>query len=96
MLSLALPVAQAGRYQLNAYLTYGPNYGQVQISLDGTNLGDPLDFYSPTVLPSGPVLLGTFDLAYGDHTLAFQVLSKNDSSPSYKFGLDGFSLIPAP
>ncbi|RPH55336.1 MAG: hypothetical protein EHM81_14815, partial [Chloroflexi bacterium] len=26
MLSLALPVAQAGRYQLNAYLTYGPNY----------------------------------------------------------------------
>jgi hypothetical protein len=95
-LSLSLAVEQAGRYRLDAYLTYAPNFGQVQISLDGNDLGVPIDFYSPIVLPSGPILLGIFDLAAGEHTLTFQVRGKNENSPSYKFGLDAFSLTPAP
>ena len=44
-LDLALPVKQAGKYRLGMQLTKAPDYGIVQLYLDGQKLGDPIDLY---------------------------------------------------
>ena len=38
-LDLALPVKQAGKYRLGMQLTKAPDYGIVQLYLDGQKLG---------------------------------------------------------
>jgi hypothetical protein len=95
-ITLGLPVTTAGRYQLDVYLTNAPDFGRVQVLLDNAPIGDPIDLFAPAVMPTGPITLGTFDLAAKTHTLTFEVVGKDDRSPYYSFGLDCFSLIPQP
>ena len=48
-LDLALPVKKAGKYQLGVQLTKAPDYGIIQLYLDGQKLGDPIDLYHKAV-----------------------------------------------
>ena len=94
-LSLALPVTNAGVYKLSLAFTKAQDYAIVQLYLDGQPLGQPVDFYSPSVTPTGPLVMGTYPLTAGQHTLAVQIVGANPAAtPSYMFGLDYVKLDP--
>jgi D-arabinan exo alpha-(1,3)/(1,5)-arabinofuranosidase (non-reducing end) len=94
-LELALPVAKSGDYRLVTQLTKARDYGVVQLALDGKMLGGSLDLYNPSVIPSGQLDLGTYDLSAGKHTLTVKIIGANENAvKSYMFGLDYVRLIP--
>lgn len=95
-MTLGLPVKTAGRYRLDLYITSTPDFGIIQVSLDGTPVGEPIDLYTPMVMPTGAIQVGTFDLTQQTHLLMFMVVGTNEKSNNYSFGLDCFSLIPLP
>jgi hypothetical protein len=91
-LALALPVAKAGRYELGAYLTMAPGFGRIQFWLDGERLGEPIDLYSPRVIPSGRVVLTTKRLPAGRHTIRAEIAGKAPESSGTASGIDCFEL----
>jgi len=94
-LEIVLPVASGGPCKLSAVLTRAPDYGIVQLYLDGEKLGGPIDLYHATVDPTDPIPLGTHNLAQGDHKITVQIVGTNPKAiKSYMFGLDYFTLEP--
>jgi hypothetical protein len=94
-LDLALPVAKAGQQKLILQLTKARDYGIVQVSLDGQKLGNPIDLYSPQVVPFGPVSLGPVDLSAGEHKLTFEITGANEKAlKAYMVGIDYVKLDP--
>jgi len=74
----AVPGLKAGRYELLGEFVVAPVYGIVQVSVDGQPLGKPFDAYGPEVDSGGEqVVLGTLDLAAGDHEIQVQVTDRN-------------------
>ena len=94
-LVLALPVAQAGKYELQAVLTKAKDYGIVQLSLDGKKLGNPVDLYNPDVIPTKLLAFGTRELTKGTHELTVEITGANAKAiKAYMFGLDYLLLNP--
>jgi len=94
-LDLALPVRQAGKYRLGMQLTKAPDYGIVQLYLDGQALGAPIDLYHESVVATGLLAMGEHDLAAGDHKLTVEIVGANDKAiKNYMFGLDYVKLDP--
>ena len=87
-ITFLLPVQESGRARLNLYATQSFDFGRIQVYLDDKPLGEPLDAYSPMVIPTGCVTLGAVDLDKGDHRLRFDVVGKNEASGGFKFGMD--------
>ena len=94
-LVLKLPVKKTGRYELQAQFTKAKDYATVQVSLDGKKLGQPLDLYSPEVVPSGTVTLGTRRLKKGDHRLKVKITGANEKTMDGRWfvGLDWLKLV---
>jgi hypothetical protein len=96
-LDLALPVETTGQYNLTLQLTKAPDYGIVQLYLDGKKLGEPIDLYHPSVAPTGAMALGTFALDTGTHKLTAEITGANQKAiKNYMFGLDYVKLEPLP
>jgi hypothetical protein len=89
---LVAPVKEAGTYTLTGYFTKAVDYGQVQVSVDGKNIGPVFDGFNEGVIPSGPVVLGTVDLTPGRQPIRFEVVGKNAKSTGYMVGVDALSL----
>jgi len=93
-ITLRLPVAQAGRCRLDLYLTRAPDFGRIQVLLDGKRIGKPFDAYAPLVMPSGRIALGRINLTVGTHELRFDVVGKNRASTNFYFGIDCIEPVP--
>ncbi len=92
-LELALPVAQAGKYQLLAQFTKAVDYGIVQLSLDGEKLGQPVDLFHNGVIATGELNLGARELSAGEHKLVVEITGTNPKAvKGYMFGLDYMKL----
>lgn len=89
-----LTLPEAGRYEMVLYATKMPDYGVVEISLDGWMLNDGIDLYSMYPLPTGPVSFGLLYLDAGDHELSFKVIRKDVDALNYNFGLDALTIQP--
>ena len=88
-LDIALPVKQDGTYELSAVLTKARDYGVVQLYVNGKKAGEPIDLYSPDVVNTEPISLGTHELSAGQHKLTVQIVGANEKAvPSYMFGID--------
>lgn len=96
-LDLAVPVGANGTYRLGLQLTKAPDYGIVQLYLDGQKIGDPIDLYHAAVIPTGLLSLGEFQLTEGEHKLSVEIRGANDSAiKNYMFGLDYLKLDRLP
>ncbi|HEY3416613.1 MAG TPA: DUF2961 domain-containing protein [Armatimonadota bacterium] len=94
-LVLAVPVKDAGRYDIQAQFTKAGDYGIVQLYLDEEKLGDPIDLYNQGVIPSGEIKLGTRELTAGEHKLTLEIVGANEkAAKSYLVGLDYLKLTP--
>jgi hypothetical protein len=74
-ITLSVPVTSAGRYRVDVYLTSTPDFGIVQVYLDQVPVGEPIDLFTPSVMPTGPITLGTFDLTQAAHALTSRWLA---------------------
>ncbi len=69
-------------------------YGIVQLSLDGKNVGEPVDCYDQNVTTAGEISLGKHDLKVGKHPLRATLVGSNPNTRdtakvgTYVFGLD--------
>ena len=95
-MELYLPSQKAGTYHLIARYTKGPNYGTFEISLNGTDLGQPIDLYDPELKAIDPIDLGVVTLPDGKPILKVTATGKNTASKDFTFGLDYLNLMPAP
>ncbi|GGM01750.1 DUF2961 domain-containing protein [Nakamurella endophytica] len=90
--TLAFDVPRTGSYDLSAVFTRAVDYGIAQVSLDGTELGDPTDFFQPSGVGTVTEQYGTRQLAQGRHTLTLTVTGKNAAATNYLLGLDVLQL----
>ncbi len=92
-LTLAFPVAAAGRYEVVANLTKANDYGIVQLAVND-NEPQEFDRYHPTVAHD-KLVVGTFDLPQGQNRLTVSIVGANDKAiKRYMFGLDYLLLVP--
>jgi hypothetical protein len=88
-LEVAFPVTAAGKYHVKAQLTKAVDYGMAQLSLDGQEIGGPLDLFNNGVVPTGELDLGVHELTAGDHALGLKIAGANEKAvKSYMVGLD--------
>jgi hypothetical protein len=96
-LVLGASAPKRGKYEVSVQLTKARDYGIVQLSLDDQKAGEPIDLYNPQVIPSGSIVLGTFDLAEGQHKLTVEIVGANPAAvKAYMFGIDRIEMKPAP
>ncbi len=92
--SLAVPTAKAGLYTVKIYYVRAPNYGKVQLSVNGKAVGEAIDTFlkrDDLVRPVWPPKQFTFSgvkLTAGTNTFTFSIDSKNPESEGYGMGLD--------
>jgi D-arabinan exo alpha-(1,3)/(1,5)-arabinofuranosidase (non-reducing end) len=91
---LAIPGPDAGAKKLTLYATKSWDYGILRFSVNGQRAGKDFDSYSPSVILSGPIALGTFEPKDGRFLLRVEVVGGNPESKNSKsyFGLDAVSL----
>ncbi len=83
-----LDVEDGDTYGITAAFVRGPNFGVVQVSIDGRPLGAPFDGYAATLQRAEPLSLGTLALSEGRHLLTMTVTGKNEAATDYLAGLD--------
>lgn len=94
-LEWGVPVGAAGRYRLEGQFTRAVDYGIVQLTWDGRDLGAPIDGYHDGVVATGVLDLGELDLTAGEHRLGLRVVGANPRAvPAYMVGLDYLRLVP--
>lgn len=96
-LVVAVPVEKAGRYKVLARCMKAADYGVVQLSINDTPAGAPIDFYNGGIKLSEEIDLGTHDLAAGDARFGVAITGANEKAlKAYMFGLDYVRLEAVP
>jgi putative heme-binding domain-containing protein len=94
ILTLALPIAEAGTYEVAAVFTRAPDYGTFRVSLDGTRcaIGE-IDGFGSRVTTTSRLILGSHTLSAGTHRLTLEITGAHPSAqPGFMVGLDYLSL----
>ncbi|MBN1908378.1 MAG: DUF2961 domain-containing protein [Pirellulales bacterium] len=94
-LELGFDVPKAGRQHFEVMLTRSNDYGIVQFSLDGKDVGGKIDLFTTWTGRTVPIPLGVFDLSAGRHVLGVKIVGTNEKSKGTQFGLDGIAVRPA-
>jgi hypothetical protein len=96
VLELKVPVEKAGRYRVTLGLTKSWDYGIHQPVVNGKDVGDTLDLYTPPPFRPFPVDLGELDLHAGDNTIGLRCIGTNPAaSPvNHMAGIDYVLLQP--
>jgi hypothetical protein len=91
---LAIPAPDTAAKKLTLYATKSWDYGILKFTVNGQRAGKDYDSYSPTVILSGPIDLGTFEPKDGKFVLRVEVVGGNSESKNSKsyFGLDAVTL----
>jgi hypothetical protein len=88
-------VLRAGVYTLEVRLSRAPDYGVVEVSLDGKPVGKVFDGFQDRVAAPSRVALGAVRLEAGDHRLRFTVVGRNPQATNYYLGIDCLAVTPA-
>lgn len=92
--SLAVPVDDAGNYDLKIHFVRAPEYGIVQLRINGEVVGESVDTYKKTqdltrpLWPPKAFDFGVVELKEGLNVFEFSVESKNEEAEGYKVGID--------
>ncbi|MGW2402854.1 ricin-type beta-trefoil lectin domain protein, partial [Kitasatospora sp. NPDC001664] len=92
--TVRVSVPEEGDYVLSGQLTRYNDHGIVQLSIDGTDLGSPIDEYSATPAVAPFTTGAPIHLTRGDHSLKMLVTGTNTASTGERFhaGFDTFTL----
>lgn len=87
-------VTDGGQREAIVVLTKANDYGIVQLTIDGKDIGKPIDCYNERVTTTGEISLGAVDLNAGKHILKATVVDSNEKARnavgagSHIFGID--------
>ena len=96
-LEFELNAPAAADYTLESVFTVAPDYAIVQLSLDGRDLGAPIDLYDfSKVATTGVLSHALGKLNAGQHKFAVRITGANPRAAQMRFvGLDYVKLVPA-
>src|SRR5262249_40782426 len=80
---LEIAVPTGGKYRLGISFTKAPDFGVVEVALDGNKIGKPFDGFNANVIPSGSVDYGIVELSAGKHRLRITAVDRNPRSGNY-------------
>jgi len=93
--SLAVPVKEEGTYNVKIHYLRAPDYGKVQLHVNGDAVGEPVDLFRAfvemfprPVWPPKEFIFSGVMLKPGLNTFTFSIDSKNPESEGYKCGID--------
>lgn len=95
-LELEVSAKSAGSHTVEIVFTRARDYGIVQLSLDDTKLGGPIDFFNdPEVMTTGVLSFDNVELSAGNHRLRIEILGAHPKADkAYMVGLDYVRLVP--
>ena len=94
-LTLGVDAPEAASYEVLTAFLYDREMGTVQFALNGADIGEPTDFFKPSLTPSGPVSLGVHQFQEGENRLTMKMLGANpEADPLYIFGIDYVKIVP--
>ena len=80
-------------YEVSAILTRGPEYGQVELRVNGTVLGSPYDCYNPELMAGTLVKFGTTSLNTKNNQVVLSVVGNAPEATGYKIGVDSYHIV---
>jgi len=89
-LKLGFPMAEAGKYRIEAVFTEAYDYAIAQMTINGQQVFDePRDFYYEDVRATDPIDLGVFELRQGENIIEVTLTGMNDNAEKlWMWGLD--------
>lgn len=93
-LTMTVDAPAAGEYALEIYTTRAPDYGDVQVSVNGQAVNSILSGYTPSVVAPIPRQGGRFALRAGPNTVSFLIVGKQAASTGYLVGIDRLRFYP--
>ncbi len=96
MVELLVPSQKVGTYHLIVHYTKSPENGIFQATLNGTDLGVPVDLYSTNWTTTDAIDLGVVALTDAKPVFKATVTGQNPASKKFNFGLDYLKFVPAP
>lgn len=93
MLDFELGVDSPGAYEIIFLGTRAPDYGAIEISIDG----EPFhfeDLYAPVLIASGPVVVGETSITGSALTVSLEIVGSNSRSSGTAVGVDAFHIRP--
>ncbi len=82
-------------YEISAILTRGPEYGHVELTVNGKKVGQPYDCYHPELIAGTLVTFGTVPLNQGDNQIILKSAGKSTQATGYKVGVDSYQVLHA-
>ena len=92
--TLNVPAEKSGRYNLKIFYVRAPDYGKVQLRINGNPVGEASDIYFRTddltrpIWPPQEFIFSKVLLKRGLNTFRFVIDSKNPESDGYRLGID--------
>lgn len=83
---------RGGSFEVDLHAVHGSDFGQYEISIDGTALGTH-DFYAQSRGAIRPETVGRIDLAAGQHTITFTGAGRNSASEGWQMGVAAVALL---
>ncbi|MCB1095046.1 MAG: HEAT repeat domain-containing protein [Verrucomicrobiae bacterium] len=87
-LTVAFDVEDSGKHELFAAFTQAIDYGTIQLSLNGTRIGQAVDCFNASVTTTGPLSFGTHEFATGRNQLTIKVTARNPKATGTMVGVD--------
>jgi WD40 repeat protein len=94
-LELEVEVSRAGHYALGIYFSKGPDFGMVEVAVDGKKLLERFDGFNKRIARADKTNFGTLTLTAGRHRLRFIAVGKNPRARRYDLVVDCLELLPA-
>ncbi len=82
-------------YKISAVLTRGPEYGQVELTVNGTKVGDAYDSYNSERIAGTLVTFGEVPLNQGKNQIVLKSIGKSTLSTGHKVGVDSYQVLHA-
>ena len=82
-------------YKISAVLTRGPEYGQVELTVNGMKVGDAYDSYNSERIAGTLVAFGEVPLNQGKNQIILKSIGKSTLSTGHKVGVDSYQVLHA-
>ena len=82
-------------YKISAVLTRGPEYGHVELTVNGMKVGDAYDCYNSEPVAGTLVTFGEVPLNQGKNQIKLKSTGKSALSTGYKVGVDSYQVLHA-
>ncbi|MDR6550913.1 polysaccharide lyase family 8 super-sandwich domain-containing protein [Paenibacillus qinlingensis] len=93
----SLDVTQAGTYNVIGRVMKASNNSIIQLSIDGVNIGTPIDTFWSTTEKYKDFQFGSYNFSFpGSYLFRVTTTGKNASASGYRLQLDYFTLTQAP